>query len=459
MARRRAAHEQEQLFETETRAIETGVLYRDDNLTVLKQLPDESIDLIYLDPPFFSNRHYEIIWGEEAEIRSFKDRWDGGIHVYVDWMAGRVSEMHRVLKQTGSLYLHCDPHASHHLRVMLDEIFGAKQFQNEVIWYYRGGGVSPRRWGRRHDNIFFYTKGEDWTFNVDPVRTEYSESVMESSPSRYDKSYRGDRVYEGYRPNPLGKHPDDVWPIQPLMPSDKKERIGWPTQKPETLLEQIILASSKAGDIVLDPFCGCGTTVAVAERLQRQWIGVDISDTAIRVMTRRLLKQHCTPKIMNAVQTMADLKELKPLEFQNWVIDAINGTHATRDEDNKGIDGFWFFTKDPVQVKDYEHVGRPVVDKFETAVRRSGHTTGYVIGFSFTKDAMEEAARVKKEGLDIRLVRVAEILLLQKRPHSKLGPYPGSVEELPMQEKRRRKDMPSADEVIDSEENGEAVGE
>jgi DNA modification methylase len=185
--------------------------------------------------------------------------------------------MHRVLKPTGSIYLHCDSHASHHLKLMLDGVFKPQQFQNEVIWYYRGGGVSPRRWARRHDTIFFYTKGEEWTFNVDPVRTAYSESVMESSPSRYDKSYRANKVYEGYRPNPKGKHPDDVWPIQPLMPSDKTERLGYPTQKPEALLERIILASSSGGDLVLDPFCGCGTTIAVAERLNRQWIGIDIT--------------------------------------------------------------------------------------------------------------------------------------------------------------------------------------
>lgn len=228
--------------------LETGVLVCGDNMERLAEFPDECIDLVYLDPPFFSNRQYEVIWGDEAEVRSFEDRWQGGMHHYIEWMRDRLFPLRRVLKATGSLYLHCDWHAAHYLKQMLDEVFGANfhgnagGFQNEIVWYYRGGGVSPRRWGRRHDSIFFYTKGKSWTFNVDPVRTEYSESVMGSLPSRYDKSYRGERVYSGYRPNPLGKHPDDVWPIQPLMPSDKKERLGYPTQKPEVLLERIILA-------------------------------------------------------------------------------------------------------------------------------------------------------------------------------------------------------------------------
>ncbi len=150
--------------------LETGVIYCDDNLHRLSLFPAECVDLIYLDPPFFSNRNYEVIWGDEAEVRSFEDRWEGGINVYIEWMRDRVIEMHRILKPTGSLYLHCDPHASHYLKVMLDDIFGSNRFQNEIIWYYKEAGVSPRRWGRRHDVIFFYTKGNTWTFNADPVR-------------------------------------------------------------------------------------------------------------------------------------------------------------------------------------------------------------------------------------------------------------------------------------------------
>lgn len=146
------------------------VLYRGDNLEILQQMPPESVDLIYLDPPFFSNRNYEVIWGDEAEIRSFMDRWEGGIEHYTSWMRPRIEQMHRVLTTTGSFYLHCDWHASHYLKCLVDEIFEYRNFQNEIVWYYRGGGVSPRRWGRRHDVLLFYTKSDKWTFNVDPVR-------------------------------------------------------------------------------------------------------------------------------------------------------------------------------------------------------------------------------------------------------------------------------------------------
>ena len=127
--------------------MDTRVIYCDDNLKRLSLLPNNSIDLIYLDPPFFSNRHYEVIWGDEAEVRSFEDRWEGGVHHYVGWMKERMLEMHRVLKPTGSLYLHCDWHASHYLKQMMDDIFGNNNFQNEIIWYYGAGGRSHRRFG------------------------------------------------------------------------------------------------------------------------------------------------------------------------------------------------------------------------------------------------------------------------------------------------------------------------
>jgi hypothetical protein len=137
----------------------------------LAQFPAEYIDLIYLDPPFFSNRSYAVIWGDEAEVRSFEDRWEGEVNVYVNWMRERVIEMHRVLKPTGTIFLHCDWHAAHYLKVMLDDVFDEKNFQNELIWFYKGGGSSPRRWSRKHDTIFWYSKGKTWTFNLDEVRT------------------------------------------------------------------------------------------------------------------------------------------------------------------------------------------------------------------------------------------------------------------------------------------------
>lgn len=244
----------------------------------------------------------------------------------------------------------------------------------------------------------------------------------------------------------------DVWNDVQALRSWHAERLGYPTQKPEALLERIIGASSNKGDLVLDPFCGCGTTVAVADRMERNWIGIDISATAIEVMRRRLLKQGCKPHIENAVETLQDLKRLKPFEFQNWVVNAIYGSHSAKKVHDMGIDGYWFFTREPVQVKQSEKVGRNVVDNFQTAIRRAHHNSGYVIAFSFTKGAVEEAARAKKEdGLDIKLVKVAEVMLLVKRPHGKLGPQPGTVEELPLPPMRKRNDLPTAEELIESD--------
>lgn len=159
--------------------METEVIYCDDNLRRLAMLPPNSVDLIYLDPPFFSNRHYEVIWGDEAEVRSFEDRWEGGVNHYVEWMRERVMEMWRVLKPTGSFYLHCDWHAVHHLRVMLDDVLGAERFLNEIIWCYTVGGKSKRHWARKHDTILFYAKGPDWYFDGLSVGTKRETGTKE----------------------------------------------------------------------------------------------------------------------------------------------------------------------------------------------------------------------------------------------------------------------------------------
>lgn len=439
--------------------LETGVLYCDDNLNRLGQFPGDCIDLIYLDPPFFSNRNYEVIWGDEAEVRSFEDRWEGGIEVYIAWMRDRVRQMHRILKDTGSIYLHCDWHASAHLRLMMDEIFDGGEFQNEVVWFYRGAGVSKKRWARRHDTILFYTKGrKDWTFNPDPVRDEYADATKERF-GHYIGNVRGDADYGQQELHPGGKHPDDVWEISIVAPS-AKARLGYPTQKPEALLERIILASSNPGDIVLDPFAGCGTTQVVAERLGRPWIGIDISPTAVNLMRRRILKATngaADVKLVGMPIDEAALRELKPFEFQNWVIQAINGTHSPRKSGDMGIDGFSFMHNYPVQVKQSDSVGRGVVDSFETALERAGAEQGYIIGFSFTRGAREECARVHRaKGLDIRLVPVSELLEQEdvRTPQiSDMFPEPPETFlDLPLPKARNRKARPTPEELIRSDE-------
>lgn len=394
-------------------------LYCDDNLEILATMEKESVDLIYIDPPFFSNKNYEIIWGDEAEIRSFEDRWKGGINVYVDWMKDRVMELHRVLKPTGTIYLHCDWHAGHYLKVMMDEVFGHNNFRNEIVWCYRGGGVPQKDFAKKHDTIFRYTKSDHYTFNVNAVRVPYSKDVLESLPSRYDKSYRKNKVYKGYKPDPKGKHPEDWWLIQPLMPSDKKERLGYPTQKPEALLERIIKASSNEGDSVLDAFCGCGTALAVAQNLGRRWIGIDISPSAISLIIRKRLSKIGVSEtdidIIGMPQKPEDLKRFKHYEFQYWVINEMHGSGSRRKVGDMGIDGFSFIEHHPIQVKQSEGIGRNVIDNFETALRRYyKHKTkdmrGYIVAFSFGKGAREEVARAKKEGINITLVPVRDIL-------------------------------------------------
>ena len=189
------------------------------------------------------------------------------------------------------------------------------------------------------------------------------------------------------------------------------ERLGYPTQKPVVLLERIIKASSNPGDVVLDPFCGCGTTLHAAQNLGRFWIGLDISPTACGVMQRQLARLGQTVKIVGLPVTLDDLKALKPFEFQNWVIGRINGTHSPRKSGDMGIDGHTFFTHDPVQVKQSEGIGRNVVDNFETAITRDKRFKGYIVALSFGRGAKEEVARARAhDGLTIELIEVQTLL-------------------------------------------------
>lgn len=377
-----------------------NLIYCGDNLEVLAKFPEKSVDLIYADPPFFSNKAYEIIWGNGAEMKVYEDRWKGGINVYIEWMKERLWQCYRVLKDTGSMYLHCDWHATHRLRVAMDDIFGERHFQNEIIWWYGGGGASKKRWAGSHDTLLFYTKSDKWLFNTDAVREPYKVEWT-----------RGQRRADGSeRTLKKGKLPDDVWRMHSLMPW-AKERLKYPTQKPEALLKPIILASTNPDDIVLDPFCGCGTTLVVAHQLGRKWIGIDVSPIACSLMRDRLNKVGAINiRIIGAPKTIAELKKLEPFQFQNWVIDRIGGVPSTKKSADMGIDGYTFMTREPVQVKQSEGVGRNIVDNFETAIRREHKAIGYIVAFSFAKSAYEEAARAKAEDkMDIKLVRVDEM--------------------------------------------------
>lgn len=512
-------------------ALETGVLYCDDNLARMRTLPDESVDLIYLDPPFFSNRVYEIIWGDEAEVRSFEDRWEGGIQLYVGWMRDRMIEIWRLLKPTGSLYLHCDPHASHYLKVMMDEVCGGSSFRSEVIWKRTNSHNSARRWGPQHDTILFYTKGEKYTWNK--LFQAYDASYVSNKFTQQDSrglfqpvsltgpgKRRGDSglPWRGVDPTDGGRHwqPPTMlydyyteltgqslahlsmqerldhadaagliyWPtkrdglprfkqylhISPGVPlqdiildidalnSRAAERLGYPTQKPEALLERIILASSNKGDVILDPFCGCGTTVTVAEKTEREWVGIDISPTAVNIMDRRIkrIPGAQSPKLIGLPSTVESLRKLNHFEFQNWVIQQFYGVGSPRKTGDMGIDGYTFLTRDPIQVKQSERVGRNVVDNFETAVRRDRSSTGWIVAFSFTRGAYEEAARARwHDKLDIKLVTVDELLKPKALRKGPLWPEPATVTEIPLAAPRDPSEYTS-EELIASARRGRA---
>ncbi|MDD5610775.1 MAG: DNA methyltransferase [Candidatus Omnitrophica bacterium] len=397
-----------------------------DNLEELKKIEKESVDLIYIDPPFFSNKQYEVVWRDEAEIRSFEDRWEGGIEHYIGWMKPRVEAMYEVLKPTGSFYLHCNWYANAHLRIMLDEIFGESNFQNEIIWDY-GARATVRKSGfpRKHDTILFYAKSKNYTFNLlykpykDPLMERYNK--IDSKGKRYAliKRKRTDgTIYYGKCYPKEGAPETDVWNIS-LMASTSRERLGYPTQKPEALLEKIIKASSNRNDTVLDAFCGCGTALAAAQKLGRQWIGIDISPTAIKLIERRLnqlgTKKDTDYIVAGTPTTVKDLLKLKPFEFQNWVIDALGAKHSRKKIGDMGLDGHFdkdIFHKDAgIQVKQSEDIGRNVIDNFKSALERAKYKEGIVVAFSFGKGACEEVARLKNSGeIDIKLITVEDLL-------------------------------------------------
>jgi len=411
--------------------MDSNVIYCGDNLEVLqKYVPDESIDLVYIDPPFNSSRNYEVFWGEAQERRSFTDRF-GDAMTYLDWMRPRLKEIHRILKPDGSFVYHCDWHASHYVKVESDRIFGFDNFQNELIWYYRGAGVSPKRFARRHDALLWYTKGSTWYFDPDPARMPYAAATVERF-SHHIGNVREGHDYGPQKLNPKGKHPDDVWSdIQPEAPS-AKVRLGWPTQKPLPLLERLIQTLCPRDGLVLDAFCGCGTTLEASALHKRGWIGIDVSPTACRVMAQRLedrlgLKAGEAFEIRDLPKTANELRHMPHFEFENWAVVALGGIPNRVKVGDLGIDGRLYLadiekshqgdfleTLDkwyPIQVKQVDRVGRPDIDKFETAMRRDKRLHGYFVAFGFTDGAMREIKRANvDDGLDIVPLTVDEIL-------------------------------------------------
>jgi len=377
--------------------MENRTLYFGDNLDILRRkIPGESFDLIYLDPPFNSDRNYNVIFKEglvdsEAQIRVFEDSWhwtpetkgtfdylvsktnesisnlmlalekmvgNNDLLAYLTMMTVRLLELHRVLKKTGSLYLHCDPTASHYLKIVLDVIFGKKNFRNEIIWHKNSGGIGRTAFSKRHDTILFYSKSKEYYYNgkaIGELREQEKGTFggyfgVDENGREYREVRKAGKVYKYYMDEP--RNPEDVWEVSQIPERDKTERLGYPTQKPEALLERIIKASSNEGGWVLDPFCGCGTTVSVAERLDRKWVGIDITMLAINLIKKRLKEQFedkdirinvdGLPKDLASAKTLA---EKDRFEFEYWALSLIDAMPAkSKSEDkmrgaDKGVDG------------------------------------------------------------------------------------------------------------------------
>jgi DNA modification methylase len=459
--------------------VDTRVIYCGDCLDQLRKLPDACVDLIYIDPPFNSNRNYEVFWGETKEKRAFADR-HASTQAYIDFMRPRCVELARVLKKTGSFYYHCDWHASHYVKVMLDQIFSQNNFQSEIIWRRTTAkGLAFTAFPNNHDTIFFYSGGGETTFNRpyipydienldektsqkyslrDPDGRRYQLTDLSNpNPDRPNLTYEflgitkvwrwtKERMQAAYdeglviqpRPGAVprfkryldeqeGRPIDTVWSDIPPVNSQAAERLGYPTQKPLALLERIVKASSNENDIVLDAFCGCGTALVAAQNLKRQWIGIDISPTACRVMAKRLRDKNVCglPEgeelwaigrgfiVRDLPWTVEKLHALPPFEFENWAVIALGGVQNRSKVGDMGIDGRifpigtepagpqsdelalherWY----PIQVKQKDKVGRPDIDSFETAMRRSQREKGFFVAFDYTEDALREIDRFFK---------------------------------------------------------------
>lgn len=513
-------------------------LYYGDNLRVLREsIPSESVDLIYLDPPFNSNASYNILFKggdgstSAAQIEAFDDTWhwndtaeeafgdvvrggnaavatmlramrsflgDNDMMAYLAMMAVRLVELHRVLKPTGSLYLHCDPTASHYLKVLLDAVFGASFYRAEIIWKRTNTRGTPKNWPHLHDVIFHYAS-EDSSHRIPKVPADSSKmphtlvtgadgqkyQTYELTGAGVTKEGETGKPWRGFDVTALGRHwgnshtqldewanaglihfpPNGGFPrrlsAEPFDPSQRtvtvgdvwvdidrlnqtaKERLGYPTQKPVALLERILNASSNPGDTVLDPFCGCGTTVHAAQKLNRRWIGIDITHLAIGLIEKRLRDAfdqpvfitHGVPQDLEGARNLARRgreNSAHYFEFEKWALSLIGaqpGNLSKRGAD-KGIDGNIFFGpkhegRAIVSVKAGDNVGSAMIRDLRGVIEREGAQVGIFLTLTPpTKDMVREAAGAGQYELAgfppvprLQIVTIEDALKLRDRAH------------------------------------------
>jgi DNA modification methylase len=398
--------------------LEPNRLYFGDCLHVMRMLPSESIDLIYIDPPFFSGRNYNLIFGDKSELRSFSDIWEGGLNGYLVWLNARLYEMKRLLTQSGSLFVHCDWHASHYIKVELDKIFGYENFVNEIVWFYKTGGMSKRWLGRKHDVILFYSRGKSYKF-IPTKEKSYLMHKYGFSNIKIEQDENGYYTRVGLR---------DVWDI-PALRGNQPEAIGYPTQKPEALVERIITLVTSPGDRVADFFLGGGTTAVAAQRLGRRWIACDISRVAVSLAADRVAKViegGETREVQTTVDEVADftisnwgvyevdrLTELSEEAFREFVVKAFAGRLATGTAEIHGYKGSEpLFVGSPRQE---QPIGVEEVGEFAKAVvKRSDddEARGTMLGWAFTREAQIAADRlVAERRASIRFVRLKLVTL------------------------------------------------
>lgn len=514
-------------------------LYYGDNLDVLREhIASDSVDLVYLDPPFNSNANYNILFkspagkAADSQIEAFEDTWhwndkaeaafhdvmtcgntdvaellramrgflkENDMMAYLAMMAARLIELHRVLKPTGSLYLHCDPTASHYLKLLLDGVFSQSggSFQSEIIWRRTGSHNKATRWAPIHDTIFFYSKTNKYCWNnpkrpymIGHVRENFVEQVDGSFKTAYygnvltgsgTRNGESGKAWKGFDPTAKGRHwavpgkiwdevginpaglsqhekldllfekgfihiiagqawpvyertitpkdgpaASDLWTFQPytegtvfgsdagidadvrwLSPRDQ-ERLGYPTQKPLALLERIIQASSNEGDVVLDPFCGCGTAIDAAQKLNRQWIGIDVTHLSIGLIERRMKDRYGDDLAYLVIGTPNDLASAQklaadePHQFQYWITQAVDGQpyQGGRKGADRGIDGYLYFTGHDrkteaaiISVKAGRNVGVAMVRDLKGVIERERSPIGiFICAVNPTREMEREAA-------------------------------------------------------------------
>jgi site-specific DNA-methyltransferase (adenine-specific) len=356
------------------------MLFHDDCLKVLSTLEGSCIDLVYLDPPFFTQKIHTQT-NRDGEQHEFSDKWEN-LETYKDYMKIRLSECFRVLKDTGSIFLHCARTASHHLRVILDEVFNPDNFRSEIVWSYRRWSNSKKGLQNNHQIILFYSKTDNYTFNTEYV--DYSPTT--NIDQIFQRRIRDDRGKTVYKSDDTGNYElveekhgvplSDVWEIPYLNPK-AKERVGYPTQKPVQLLERIIRIASNVGDTVLDPFCGSGTTLVAASRLNREAIGIDVAVEAINLANARLRD----PIVSESALLNKGIAAYRNQSFE--ILETLRKIDAEPVQRNKGIDGFLRIkgTMRPIPVRiqrDNEKI-EVTISSLEKAVSRNGYKQAIIV--------------------------------------------------------------------------------